>query len=436
MESEWREVAIGELAEIFDGPHATPTKTNDGPIFLGISNLAQGRVDLTIAEHLSEEDYVRWTKRVEPEAGDVVFSYETRLGEAASIPSGLRCCLGRRMGLLRAHPSKVHKRFLLYAFLGPQFQETLRSRTIHGSTVDRIPLIDMARFPIEVPTSIDEQRAIAHILGTLDDKIELNRRMNETLEAMARTIFKSWFVDFDPVRAKAEGRDPGLPKHIANLFPDRFEGSELGENPAGWEIRSLYDCAEYINGSAFRNEHFSLDRSGLPVIKITELKDGVTEQTKFTDATLDTKYRIASGDILFSWSGSPDTSIDTFIWVGTNGWLNQHIFKISFKRPEDKYFVYYLLRHLKPEFIEIARNKQTTGLGHVTAQDLKRLHTVFPSDGALREFNLQAEPLFQKVYGNHWESRQLTALRDVLLPKLVSGDLRVRTGLPLERSAR
>ena len=202
-----------------------------------------------------------------------------------------------------------------------------------------------------IPTaSISEQRAIAHILGTLDDKIELNRRMNETLEAMARAIFKSWFVDFDPVRAKAEGRDPGLPKHIADLFPDRFEDSELGEIPAGWEVRSLYDCAEYINGSAFRNEYFSLDRSGLPVIKIAELKDGVTEQTKFTEATLDTKYRITSGDILFSWSGSPDTSIDTFVWVGTDGWLNQHIFKISFKRPEDKYFVYYLLRHFKPEF--------------------------------------------------------------------------------------
>ena len=121
-----------------------------------------------------------------------------------------------------------------------------------------------------------EQRAIAHILGTLDDKIELNRRMNETLEAMARAIFKSWFVDFDPVRAKAEGRDPGLPKPIADLFPDRFEDSELGEIPAGWKIRSLYDCAEYINGSAFRNEHFSLDRSGLPIIKIAELKDGIT----------------------------------------------------------------------------------------------------------------------------------------------------------------
>lgn len=158
MESSWQQVAIGQLAEIFDGPHATPAKTSNGPVFLGISNLARGRLDLATTEHLSEQDFERWTRRVEPSPGDVVFSYETRLGEAAIIPDGLRCCLGRRMGLLRARSGKVHKRFLLYAYLGPQFQEVLRSRTIHGSTVDRIPLADMPWFPIKIPPTIEEQR--------------------------------------------------------------------------------------------------------------------------------------------------------------------------------------------------------------------------------------------------------------------------------------
>src|SRR5207244_3380484 len=136
MGGEWQEIAIGELAEIFDGPHATPPKTDSGPIFLGISNLAHGRLDLSSTDHLSDDDHARWTRRVTPKAGDVVFSYETRLGEAALIPPGLRCCLGRRMGLLRARPGKVDSRFLLYAYLGPRFQKTLRSRTVHGSTVD------------------------------------------------------------------------------------------------------------------------------------------------------------------------------------------------------------------------------------------------------------------------------------------------------------
>ena len=209
-----QEVALGELVEIYDGPHATPKKTDAGPIFLGISNLASGRLDLGKTEHLSEEDYKRWTQRVTPEPGDTVFSYETRLGEAAHIPTGLRCCLGRRMGLLRPKDRRIDARFLLYAFLGERFQEVLRSRTIHGSTVNRIPLTEMGSFPIAIPTDLSEQRAIAHILGTLDDKIELNRRMNETLEAMTRALFKSWFVDFDPVHAKA-----ALKHHAANQIP-------------------------------------------------------------------------------------------------------------------------------------------------------------------------------------------------------------------------
>ena len=137
MADDWGVAAVGDLAEIFDGPHATPRKTQSGPVFLGISNLSNGRLDLTSTEHLSEDDYQRWTRRVTPEAGDLVFSYETRLGEAALIPEGLRCCLGRRMGLLRPHRDRVDPRFLLYAYLGPNFQETLRGRTIHGSTVDR-----------------------------------------------------------------------------------------------------------------------------------------------------------------------------------------------------------------------------------------------------------------------------------------------------------
>ena len=217
----WQEAALGELVEIYDGPHATPKKTDAGPIFLGISNLASGRLDLDKTEHLSEEDYMRWTHRVTPRPDDVVFSYETRLGEAALIPTDLRCCLGRRMGLLRPKGGRVDARFLLYAFLGTRFQETLRSRTIHGSTVDRIPLTEMGSFPIEVPRDIDEQRAIAHILGTLDDKIELNRRMNETLEEMARALFKSWFIDFDPVHAKAT-----LKYHAANHAPRQGDSAK------------------------------------------------------------------------------------------------------------------------------------------------------------------------------------------------------------------
>ena len=156
------------------------------------------------------------------------------------------------MGLLRPKDGAIDARFLLYAFLGEKFQDTLRERTVHGSTVDRILLTEMADFPIRAPQAVTEQRAIAHILGTLDDKIELNGRMNATLEAMARALFRSWFVDFDPVRAKMEDRDTGLPKDVADLFPNRLVDSGLGAVPVGWRVGVLDDAVELLNGGTPR----------------------------------------------------------------------------------------------------------------------------------------------------------------------------------------
>ena len=134
------ETTVGEVCQVFDGPHATPTRLDSGPVFLGITSLNKGRIDLAASDHISEEDFAKWTRRVTPKAGDVVFSYETKLGEAAIIPEGLRCCLGRRMGLMRPNPQKLDSRFLLYYYLGPEFQDVIRERTIHGSTVERIAL--------------------------------------------------------------------------------------------------------------------------------------------------------------------------------------------------------------------------------------------------------------------------------------------------------
>ncbi|MBI1821763.1 MAG: restriction endonuclease subunit S [Nitrospirae bacterium] len=333
--------------------------------------------------------------------------------------------VNQHVAIIRTNPEKLDARFLRYFLISPKQQAYLLGMAAIGATRNALTKGMIENLLVPCP-NINEQKAIATILGTLDDKIELNRKMNATLEAMAQAIFKSWFVDFDPVLAKAEGRKPsGMDAATAALFPDSFQNSALGKIPKGWEVCALYDCAGYINGLAFRNDDFSPERFGLPVIKIGELKDGVTSQTKFTEVIREQKYLISSGNILFSWSGSPDTSIDTFIWTGENGWLNQHIFKIQIKRPLEKLFVYFLLRHLKSVFIEIARNKQTTGLGHVTVQDLKRLKTVFPPDDVLRVFNHAVEPLFEKAYTNRCETRTLADIRDLLLPKLLSGEIRV-----------
>lgn len=232
-------------------------------------------------------------------------------------------------------------------------------------------------------------------------------------------------MDFDPVRAKAEGRDTGLPKHIADIFPDSFEDSELGEIPKGWEARSIYETAEFINGAAFKGEDFCDPRLGLPIVKIAELKDGIGTQTKFSGRVLDPKQVIDTGELLYSWSGSPDTSLDAFLWTKGRGLLNQHIFKVTTPTIAEKRFVYYLLKFLKPTLVEIARNKQTTGLGHVTVADMKRLYVCSPAQNVLAAFDSQVGPLFDKVFKGMVQNQTVAALRDAILPKLISDELRV-----------
>ncbi len=185
----WRNISIGDICAIFDGPHATPKKIYDGPVFLGVQNLNAGRLDLADVAHVSEENFIQWTRRVTPLAGDLVFSYETAIGQAALIPPDFRCCLGRRLGLLRAYQDKVIPEYLVYVYLGTAFQETLRQNTIHGSTVDRIPLTRLPEFELLLPP-LPEQRAITAILSTWDEAITLTERLIAALRQRKQALMQ------------------------------------------------------------------------------------------------------------------------------------------------------------------------------------------------------------------------------------------------------
>jgi type I restriction enzyme S subunit len=168
----WAQTAIGEVAEVYDGPHATPKTVESGPIFLGISALQDGKINLGETRHVTPEDFIRWTRRVKPMTDDVVFSYETRLGQAAIIPTGLECCLGRRMGLVRANRKKLNPQFFVYQYISPPFREYLNSRTVRGATVDRIALKEFPTFEIGLPC-LDEQAKIATSLEALRTETKL-----------------------------------------------------------------------------------------------------------------------------------------------------------------------------------------------------------------------------------------------------------------------
>lgn len=425
MVTEWVECKISDACSSIDyGLTAAASNDEvDGPKFLRITDIVDGHIDWGNVPRVKADKETIEKYRLYD--GDIVIARTgASTGSSIYIKDPPLAVFASYLVRLQAK-KEFDPRFISYYLKSEFFWDYIRSVLGDKSAQPNASASTMTRGLLRAPKEKSLQSHIAQILGSFDDKIELNRRKSATLETMARALFKSWFVDFAPVRAKAEGRGTGLPESFGNSFTKSLKDTEIGKIPNDWSLRSLYECAQYINGAAFKAEHFSSDRKGRPIVKIGELKDGITDQTKFTVTDFEPKYKIQSGDILFSWSGSPDTSIDTFIWSGGEGWLNQHIFKIEFLRSKEKVFVFFMLKHFKPVFIEIARNKQTTGLGHVTARDLKRLMTAFPSDEVLDAFNKIALPLFGRIYAIYCEIRELEKCRNILLPKLIAGEIQV-----------
>lgn len=311
-------------------------------------------------------------------------------------------------------------RFISYFLRGLDFMAYSDKAAVPGLNRNHL---HQAR--VTVPSDPAEQRAIAHILGTLDDKIELNRRMNETLEAMARALFKSWFVDFDPVRAKMEGRWrkgeslPGLPAHLYELFPDSFEESELGEIPRGWEVQGLDDIANFLNGLALQ-KYRPGDGATLPVIKIAQLRKGDTEGADRCNTSVPPEYVIYDGDVLFSWSGS----LECILWAAGKGALNQHLFKVT-STTFPKWFYYSWVHEHLASFRYTAAGKATT-MGHIQRHHLSDAKVVVPDPDVLRVADKMIAPIIEQIVQRSVESRVITTLRDTLLPKFISGDLRVK----------
>ena len=248
---------------------------------------------------------------------------------------------------------------------------------------------------------LEEQKRIAHLLGSLDDKIELNRKMNETLEEMAQAIFKSWFVDFDGVAEE-----------------DLVE-SELGLTPNGWMIESLDTIATFLNGAACQKFPTKEDEEWLPVIKIKQMRAGNTSDADKATITIPKKWHIKDGDVLFSWSAS--LLVD--IWTGGDGALNQHLFKVSSDRFPRWFYLLWSKYHLA-EFQRIAAAKATT-MGHIKRSHLTEAKVLIPPAEVIESQTNVLKPLLDRLVANRLQSNTLTELRDTLLPKLISGELRI-----------
>lgn len=387
MKYERKKVPISSLCVgIYDGPHATPPKSDSGAVFLGISNFSNGRLDLSNIRYISEDDLPQWTKRVTPKAHDIVFSYEATLNLYAIIPDGFYGCLGRRMALMRPDERKVDYRFLYYYMFSAEWREEIERYKVNGSTVDRIPLVSFPSFTVNLP-DMATQRYIAGILSELDDKIEINNKINDNLYSQAKAIFAERFINIESL-------------------------------PDGWQKGSLLDIADYLNGLAMQKFRPLDGEVGLPVLKIKELRQGSCDaSSELCSPSIKPEYIIHDGDVIFSWSGS--LLVD--IWCGGTCGLNQHLFKVS-SEIYGKWFYYFWTAHHLERFTAIAADKATT-MGHIKRGELAKAEVLIPSDEDYKEISSLMNPIFNIIVANRIEARKLAELRDGLLRKLMSGEI-------------
>ncbi len=454
MAGEWDRAPLDELVDdIVDRRGLTPLKLASnfvpaGYRVISAKAIKNRRVDLSADDprFVDEATYQKWM-RTPLLADDVILTSEAPLGEAAYIREPVEWCLGQRLFGIRTKKSRLHGRFLYYALQSEGVRHDLLSRAT-GTTAQGIRQSELRRVYIPLPDLI-EQRAIAHILGTLDDKIELNLRTNETLEEMARAIFKSWFVDFDPVRAKAEGRDPGLPKHIADLFPDRFVESALGKIPAGWGVDVLDQFTEFVLGGDWGVADPIEDKTEPALCirgaDIPSLQIGGTGKmpTRFVKVSSLKKRQLNNGDLVIEISGgSPTQSTGRPVLI-SQALLNRLSYPLicsnfcrllKMKTPITSKFIYLWLRsaYANDEFLQFENG--TTGIKNFAFTLFNANYKlVVPPPAILEKFDQVISQLFEEQQANAATSDTLATIRDALLPRLISGELRV--GEAVEQTA-
>ena len=419
MAGEWRNVALEDVADELTVGYVGPMASeyvDDGIPFLRSLNVEPLRINKNDLKFITPEFHSRIRKsRLTP--GDVVIVRTGKPGACSVVPEWLADANCSDLVIVRCGP-QLDNRFLAY-YVNTVACDHVAAHLV-GAVQQHFNVGSARTLRLNLPPLAD-QKSIAAVLGALDDKIELNRRMNATLEAMARALFQSWFVDFDPVRAKLDGRPPAaLDPATAALFPEHLEESPLGHTPKGWEVRSLDKTAHYLNGLALQ-KYPPGDGPTLPVIKIAQLRKGDSVGADRCNTDLPPNYIVQDGDVLFSWSGS----LEVELWCGGPGALNQHLFKVT--SPEFPKWFYYLwtLYHLD-EFRLIAADKATT-MGHIQRGHLTAAKVIIPPCPLLDAMTRTMSPLIDQLIANRTESRTLATLRDTLLPKLLSGELSVGT---------
>jgi len=363
--------------------------------------------------------------------GDVVFTHAGNIGQVAFIPASSRYeryVISQRQFYLRPNLRKVLPEFIAYYFTSAEGQHKLLANTSSSGVPSIAQPVSYLR-TIEIPLPpLSEQRAIAHILGTLDDKIELNRKMNRTLETMAQAIFKSWFVDFDPVRAKAAGRDHGLPKPLADLFPDSFEDSELGEIPLGWRVSRIRELTSKIQYGLTQSA--STEPVGPRFLRITDIQGGCVNWSAVPYCEISPegyeRYRLKSGDVLVARTGA-STGENIYLADVPDAVFASYLVRFQFSDLSIARMVGAFMRtNIYFDFVEgsIGGSAQP----NASAQVLASAQLVVPPLEITQRFLEMVTSLDKRINAINNECQTLVILRNKLMPKLISGEIGLSPG--------
>lgn len=440
---------------IVDCPHSTPKWSDNGIIVIRNQNIIDDVLNLSNPSYTDEESYIERTKRAIPQKDDIVITREAPMGRVCLIPENLRCCLGQRQVLLRVNTNIVDSKYLYWALKSPFVQNQIMLNEGTGATVSnmRIPVLKALKIP---RFNKETEGRIVDILSTISQKIQLNTQTNQTLEAIAQAIFKSWFVDFDPVRAKAQAILDGKTSDEANLsamavisgkaiedlsqteyqelwqiadaFPSELvENAEFGEVPKGWENTTLSEICSMQNGYAFKSNEWT--GSGIPVIKIGSVKPMIVdiESNGFVSEEnehIRSDFLLKQGDIVVGLTGYVGEV--GRIPAGDKAMLNQRVAKFVPKKLDHELsyynFVYCLARQRTfKEYAEL--NAKGSAQANISTRELLNYPICLASLEVHKFFEIKINELLYKILTNSQESKVLEKTRDLLLPKLLSGEL-------------
>jgi type I restriction enzyme S subunit len=432
MECEWETLPVAEAPlDIIDGdrgvnyPKQEDFASSGDCLFLNTGNVTTTGFSFTDRSFITKEKDAMLRKG-KLQRHDVVLTTRGTVGNVALFDDSVpfeHVRINSGMVLLRANQSKLLPRFL-YLFVRSQIFKEQVAALSTGSAQPQLPIRDIRRIELPIPP-LPEQKNIAAILGALDDKIELNRRMNATMEAMARALFKSWFVDFDPVRAKLDGRPPtGLDPETAALFPATFQDSPLGHIPQGWEVKTVGEIGNVVCGKTPSTAVSDYYGNDIPFITIPDMHGSVFAAStgrRLTHAGADSQANktLPPGSICVSCIATPGLVVIT----SENSQTNQQINSVVPHQCDESYFWYWVMTGLGAEIASSGSGGSV--LANLSKGRFETLQVINPPHALIRAYHSSVSPLFENILANTRQSRTLATLRDTLLPKLLSGELSV-----------